>query len=270
MKVQDIINSKNSKHSYIRSALWQVRMGKLTRFCELVQWLWFCYLRLIFTRLLALVLALMSLLIVWGESTLFFTTTLSLIPYCLRFIQGEVLIQLYCLCPLGYLVVCTYMPLFELKLKGRYGLYSSNHTDPGNLIWSACFMARLIPAISFNFILLVEVQNTQFRKVMKVVDLVPYLGNDLAEILPMLLIVFCLMNAFNIHTRIMNSIGLTQFTFNEVFDPSRIVEGKSLIDKARMIREKKVREASNYSKRIAGGQAVEDESKSPLKKPLRL
>lgn len=68
----------------------------------------------------------------------------------------------------------------------------------------------------------------------------------------------------------MNSIGLTQLTFNEVFDPSRIVEGRSLIDKARMIREKKVREASNYSKRIAGGQAAEEEAKNPLKKPLRL
>jgi hypothetical protein len=265
VKVQDIIQNKQSGNTFIRSSLWQVKPGRFKRCIEFFQWLWFCYLRLIFVRVLAVILALMSLLIVWGETTLFFDTTLSLIPYCLRYIYGELWIQLYCLCPLLYLVVSTYLPLFELKLKGRYGLYSNNHTDPANLIWSACFMARLIPALSFNFVLLVEVQGTQFRSVMKVVDLVPYLGNDLAEVLPMLLIIFCLLNTFNIHTRIMNSIGLPQLSFTEILDPSRIAEGRSLIEKARMLREKKIREASTYSKRLGQSEdAVKD-----LKKPFR-
>jgi len=129
-------------------------------------------------------------------------------------------------------------------------------------------MARLIPAISFNFILLTGVEGTRFRQVMKVVDLVPFLGVGLAEFLPILLIIFCLLNTFNIYTRLMTSIGMPQLTFTEILDESRIAEGKSLISKARMLKEKQIREANNYSKRIAGVQPSQDEQK-PLRNPLR-
>lgn len=203
---------------------------------------------------------------VLGESTLFIDATVSLFPFIFQYRYGEVETQLICLVPLLYIVFSTYIPLFQLKLKGGYGLYKNNHTDPANLIWSACFMARLIPALSFNFILLLKVKDTQFSKVMKVIDLVPYIGIGFAEFFPLLLIVFCLLNAFDIHTRLMFAIGLGQFTFSEVLETQRIVEGQTLIAQARLEREKNVREANNYSVKIIG--KVSDESKS-LKRPLR-
>lgn len=267
-KIEDILESKKSGKYYIRSTLWQVKSGPFRRFFEFFQWVWFCYLRLIAVRVLALLMVVMTLLILLGESTLFIDTTVSLIRYCFRFVHGEIWIQVYCLCPLVYLVLCTYLPLFELKLKGRYGLYSNNHTDPANLIWSACFMARLIPALSFNFILLLGIDGTRFRQVMKVVDLVPMMGVGFAEFLPILLIVLCLLNTFNIYTRLMTSIGLNQLTFTEVLDQSRITEGKSLLEKARMLKEKQIRETNTYSKRIATVQPTDDSSKY-LNKPFR-
>lgn len=66
----------------------------------------------------------------------------------------------------------------------------------------------------------------------------------------------------------MTSIGLPQLTFTEILDDSRIAEGKSLISKARMLKEKHIREANTYSKRIASVQPLQDDKKS-LKNPLR-
>jgi hypothetical protein len=206
----------------------------------------------------------MSLAVLVGESTLFIDATVSVFPLILQYDYGDIETQLICFCPFIYIVFCTYIPLFQLKLKGRYGLYNHNHTDPANMIWSACFMARLIPVLSYNFLLLTKVQGTQFRTVMKVIDLVPYLGLSFAEFFPLLLLVFCLMNAFNIHTRIMSAIGLAQFTFTEVIDKERVIEGKALIAKARLVKEKHAREANNYLSRM-----VHPEDDKQLKRPLR-
>ena len=214
---------------------------------------------------------LLSLAVVVGESTLFIDQTVSVFPLIFQYQYGEVETQLLCLVPLLYIVFSTYVPLFQLKLQGRSGLYSNNHTDPANLIWSACFMARLIPALSFNFLLLVKVKDTQFSTVMKVVNLVPIIGLGFAEFFPLLLILFCMLNAFDIHTKLMNCIGLPQFSFTETLDPQRIVEGQTLLAQARLDRERKLKENNTYTAKIARGKkgsGVSDESRA-LSRPLR-
>jgi hypothetical protein len=267
--VEDIIASKKTKNTYIRSSLWRVKKSFYARSFEFVQWLWFCYLRLIACRILAIAMLVLSLAVVWGESTLFIDATISVFPLILQYDYNEIDTQLLCLCPFIYIVLSSYIPLFQLKLKGRYGLYNNNHTDPANLIWSACFMARLIPALSYNFLLLTKVEGTQFRSVMKVVDLVPYLGLSFAEFFPLLLIIFCLLNAFNVHTRLFTALGLAQLTFTEALDKERIVEGKSLIAKARLVKEKQVREANSYLSRMVGRTDTEESKGKQLKRPLR-
>ena len=233
--------------------------------------MWFCYLRLIIARFVALGFALMSLAVVVGESTLFIDATVSVFPLVLEYRFGEVETQILCLVPLLYIVFSTYVPLFQLKLQGRYGLYSHNHTDPGNMIWSACFMARLIPALSYNFLLLLKVKDTQFVTVMKVVNLVPIIGLQFAEFFPLLLIVLCLLNGFDVHNKIVNCAGLTQFSFTEHLDPGRIVEGQTLLAQARLDRERALREMNSHSARIARertNRQVSDEARG-LIRPLR-
>ena len=132
-------------------------------------------------------------------------------------------------------------------------------------------MARLIPALSYNFILLIKVKDTQFSKVMKVLDLVPYLGVGFTEFFPLLLIIFCLLNTFNIHAKIMNGIGLGQFTFSEILDIQRLAEGISLIAQARIDKERNAREINNHSARIIGGNRnqIHGEESKNLTRPLR-
>ena len=129
-------------------------------------------------------------------------------------------------------------------------------------------MARLIPALSYNFILLIKVKDTQFSKVMNVRDLVPYIGAQFLEFFPLLLIFFCVLNVFDVHTRIVNGVGLSQLAFSETLDLTRLDEGKSLIARARLDRERMMREANNYSARILSQDTRAEEAK-PLRKPLR-
>lgn len=202
----------------------------------------------------------MSLILLYGESTLFFTENISVIYLGISYIHDETQVQLFCLAPLLYIVICTYVPLFQLKLKGRYGLYKNNHTDPANLIWSACFMARLIPALSYNFTLLARVEKTKFREVIKISDLMEDIQGYFSIFFPLILIIFCLLNGFNIYGRMMNAIGLSQLTFTEMLDYSRIEEGKSLIAKARFEREKRFKEDKKYSVKIIKSQSFRSDA----------
>jgi LMBR1-like membrane protein len=210
----------------------------------------------------------MSLIVVEGESTLFIDATASLFGFLFQYEYDEIQTQLLCMCPLVYILLSIYIPLFQLKLKGRYGLYKHNHTDPANLIWSACFMARLIPAISYNFTLLTKVNKTQFRDVMKVADF-SKVGTRFLELYPLLLIVLCLLNAFNVLSRLLKSVGLSQFSLSDTLDIERIAEGKALIGKARLEKERAIRETKNYSVRIIKESDLKKSAKEPLIQKLK-
>lgn len=210
----------------------------------------------------------MSLVILYGESTLFVTKNISILWLIIDNTHEEIEIQLICLAPLLYLVICTYVPLFQLKLKGRYGLYKNNHTDPANLIWSACFMARLIPALSYNFVLLAHIDSTEFGSVISISSNMGNIEGYFSVFFPLILTIFCFLNGFDIYGRLMSSIGLSQLTFAEVLDKSRLEEGKSLIAKARVEKERKIKEANSYTARIIGGAEIRtdtDESKRTYK-----
>ncbi|CAG9331206.1 LMBRD2_4 [Blepharisma stoltei] len=236
--LEDIAQSYNSTQRKIISAILPQRTGKCVRTQELIGWIWLTRVKPIFCRLLGILFGIMSILIVLGESTLFIQNPIGLFPLLIQKAQGAYSIQILVLIPLLYIILCSYYALFNLRLSGSYGLYPNNHTDPSNLVWSACILARLTTPLAYNFFLFIKEKNCEFFKVMKVIDLVPVLGNDFAIWFPLLLIVFCITNYFNIYGKIMGTLGLTQFSFDEKYSEDRMLEGKLSIQKSRSEKER--------------------------------
>ena len=99
-------------------------------------------------------------LIVLGEITIFIEYPIGVLPLLYREDYGPYVSQTLVLLPIMFVSSCAYFALFNLKLNGFYGLYGNNQTDPSNLAWSAYFLARMAPALSYNFLLLIKVEGT--------------------------------------------------------------------------------------------------------------
>ena len=202
-----------------------------------------------------------SIVVIFEETTLFLGSNISVFSLLLNHNYGDVLTQLFCLVPLVYIVISVNFALFEVKLQGKYGLYKNNHTESSSLIYSACFMARLIPVISYNFLLMINVQNTSFIKSINLFNILPYSGEVYSRYLPVLLIVFCILNAFNAYNKIVKFLGIKQFAFAEILNSEKKVEGKAIIAKERVIRERKTRhEYLNSKKWLSSSHLTIEES----------
>lgn len=221
-----------------------------------------------------MIFAVFSLFVVLGEITLFTTTPVGVFPLAFEEDHGPVGTQILCLIPLLYIVLCTYLALFRLKLKGRYGLYQNNHTDPSNLCWSAFTMAKLAPPLCYNFILFIKIEDSVFYKVYGVLNLVPILGEIFSLFFPLMLVVFVLLNLFDVYSKIMTKIGMSQYTFSEAYDDHMIAEGRSLLARARLDKIKgspSIRSSSSVDKQSIDKSTEETKSANDrtqlLKKP---
>jgi len=62
-------------------------------------------------------------------------------------------------------------------------------------------MARLTAPLCYNFLMFIKVTHSEFFVVMKIIDVVPILGNVFTTFFPLLLIVFCSLNFFKVYSR---------------------------------------------------------------------
>ena len=234
IKQEDIVSNSTNPDKFIASDHWPRKTGRLARLREVLQWYWYIWILPISRRLIAILLAIASVLVVLGESTLFLDAPVGLVPLFFDDTHEYIVTESFCFVCLMYFIYCTFIALFRLKLKGRYGLYKGNHTDPPNLLWSAFIMARMTPPLCYNFILFIKVSGTQFERVLGVVDIVPIFGKDFTVFFPMVLFPFVLMNLFNVYSRLMAKIGIPQFGFSdELDDDDKIHDGKRIVGKYR-------------------------------------
>ena len=139
----------------INSSLWNNSKWKNA------EWLWHCRVKPTCCRITAVICMICGLFVVLGEITLFRDEPIGLLPMLFEEDHGSALTQLYVIVPLAFVCINTNYAVFSLKLTGFFGLYGNNQTDPSNLAWAAFFMARITPALSYNFLLLIKVTGTQ-------------------------------------------------------------------------------------------------------------
>ena len=128
--------------------------------------------------------------------------------------------------PLFYMLLCTYYGLFSIKIASWYELYKG-HSDPVSMIWSGTLFARMIYPMSYNFITILKVKNTNYSEVLTILEDFSILGEGVNNYLfPIILIVFFAMNLFSVWSFLFNLCGLSQYAFDELETESRIKEGR--------------------------------------------
>jgi len=138
--------------------------------------------------------------------------------------------QVVCLLPLCYICLCVYSSLFRMKLGGMYGLYPSNHTDAGSLVFASVNFARVATPLVFNFL-----RVAQFNQKAVFTDVVGSgkFATSFTQYCPMILILLVVFNVFDLYGKLLTFFGLSRFQFSSNFNDEKIDEGRGILAKAR-------------------------------------
>lgn len=102
------------------------------------------------------------------------------------------------------------------------------------MIWSGTIFARLIYPMSYNFITIMKVKNTNYAVVLGILNDFTILGEGMNRyFFPAVLLLFFLMNLLNLWTRLLNACGLSQYSFDTLETDSRVKEGRITVDQRR-------------------------------------
>jgi hypothetical protein len=228
---------------------WSLRQPRTHCFASLVnciEYYWVLYCIPTLYRCIAVFCVILSLIILWCEAT--FWTVMVNLPNLSPFSQllsrqsTNFEAQLIILAPLIYMTFCSLHSLFKLRFFSSYRIKQYQQTDDHSLLFSASWCARLIPSLSFNYLLIVHRYNgTAFSHVMSSMDV---MGEKNMEwfnfVMSLCILILCLMTLLNIDDRIAIFCGWSRFQFEDEFHDQLIVDGEQHLhrERQRMIMER--------------------------------
>lgn len=193
---------------------------------HLIRW-WRCRIKPFAKRVLAVVTSLLSIFIVVAEVTIpDYLPNMSLFGQLLQGLDDKEVPILVCtFLMLLYVMTCSYYTLFRM---GRFSFYLlvPQHTAPFSLASNALLMCRFACPLCFNFLTAValpikdddqNVEGTQFwHAVGRRISKTPVLGKYFTTYLPMLMLPYVLLIAFNAINKVMTFLDpKKRFSFEE-------------------------------------------------------
>lgn len=165
-------------------------------------------------RLGAILLFLLNLVCLWGEVTLIFKKEYSLF-YMLSHVNMPKLVGILCVSTpiLAYLVFVGSWSLTHLRL-GSFFKFTKGATNANTLNYFAIILCRLGPTVGFHYLQQIGAYNSEFQKVMGVMDVVVFIGNQWNIYAPVLLVVMVIFFAFRVPDRILSCCGKESFSFD--------------------------------------------------------
>jgi len=183
------------------------------------------------TRIVAVICALSSVIMLWGELALVFPKNLSPLSHLLKATKHNYFIsQTICLIYLFYLVWCTFYTLFRVRLSSFYFMDPRGHTNAVSILHNAAFMLRVLPALGYNFFAVLELKNTAFQHVIGTMKAIPFLGGSFNTYFPLVMCVFSACTLFNFFSKLLDFLNIPHFRYSESFDDEHIVEGRTLFE----------------------------------------
>lgn len=172
-------------------------------------WLWYCKIKPILKRCLAVFLGLFSLILLISETQVFFGTKHTVLSYFLK-VHNLRLIRFMTLAILSWISYLANYSLFRLKLSNIYGLYQRGSDGP-SLMFATINFSRIGAALVINFFDMIKVQGV-FIYVMGGSNL-GLLGNWVLKGMPGVLWIIVLVHLFDGWSRLMGLVGLEDWGF---------------------------------------------------------
>lgn len=203
-------------------------------------WRFRCVLKPVARRVLAVLLAVLSVIVVWSEVTIALERKVDLSPFSLwiRDVKDdEWAVYLVVLFPLAYMSFCTYHSLFSLGALKFYQLIPGA-TPPFSLLLNGALLCRFAAPLAYNFLHIIRMnrdfngRTTVFTKEMGAMEVVPFFGKDFNTLLPIFLLVHCLLILCDVWNRIASLVLPSRLRFAlEITDDETLERGRTLVRK---------------------------------------
>lgn len=249
-RLQDEVQAAGGNSTKLRlyaSSLQAPRTGRFGPMLDKLEWYWRVRFIPILYRIAAVFFALLSIAIVWSETTIVFTSPdlsfLSLIAKTSPALS-ETAVQFIVMIPICYLFACSTHTLFHLRIARFFALFHHGHSSAKSLLFSAAYIGRLAAPLSYNVLNLGRlvypsptVQTAFAKAVGDMSSVFAVLGSSFQYYASAALIVICLLTLFNVGARLSNSFTCCapcqEFMFSDDFYDDKIEEGRHALDAER-------------------------------------
>eukprot|EP01113_Clastostelium_recurvatum_P039085 TRINITY_DN5927_c0_g1_i1.p1 TRINITY_DN5927_c0_g1~~TRINITY_DN5927_c0_g1_i1.p1 ORF type:complete len:699 (-),score=120.24 TRINITY_DN5927_c0_g1_i1:69-2165(-) len=241
---EDIIASYGAADSSIHWTFRPPRSSKHALLINKLEYIWLVYLYPWAFRILALVTALMSLMIIWCELTMIKASKdisdPGLSPFA-HIIQSSRMQglgkQIFCFLPLLYMTICAYTSLFKLRIFNYYRLVRHHMSDANSIMFSANYLSRLAAPLAFNYLQgIIHQDDGAFTAVMGDMDATSNsseVGPMFRKIFPILVVVVCLMAVFKVFSRIAACCCIKSFQITVDESPVAVERGRQILQESR-------------------------------------
>uniref|UniRef100_A0A8C4WKG5 LMBR1 domain containing 2 n=1 Tax=Gopherus evgoodei TaxID=1825980 RepID=A0A8C4WKG5_9SAUR len=246
-------NETSATRQFVHTFQFQESENRITRYfyTPTVEWYWECLLRPWFCRILAVVLATFSVIVVWSECTFFSTKpVLSLFAVFIQLAErtyNYMCIEMACFLTIFFLSICVYSTVFRIRVFNYYYLASHHQTDAYSLLFSGMLFCRLTPPLCLNFLGLTHMdssishkntQATAYTSIMGSMRVLSFIADGFYIYYPMLVVILCIATYFSLGTRCLNLLGFQQFMGDNEMTSDFIDEGKELIRREKRKRQR--------------------------------
>ncbi|KAG2481922.1 hypothetical protein HYH03_019121 [Edaphochlamys debaryana] len=207
-----------------------------------LSWYYKCALRAHWHRVLAVVFACLSVLIVWAESTIMAPVDISPLSLMIKGSQAsEFGVQFITLMPLAYICACTYAALFSITAFD-YNKLVPRATIGSSLMQNGSLMCRFAAPTCWNFYHIIRMTGggsgdtkTVFEDRMGSMDVPAFLRSHLNTYLPLILVVECAITFFNLWDKIMGICVSSKYKFSndDDVDDEYTEKGRQLVARER-------------------------------------
>lgn len=207
--LEDITQNIESTSSYVsdaaKTALYSLRLYNHKLSLPLV----------ILKRAFAIFLFICNICCIWSEITLMFNIKLSLF-YKLSHLKIPQIINIVFISTpiLAYLMFIGSWTLRHFRI-GSFFRFIVGHTNSNTLNYFSIILCRLGPTIGFHYMQQIGAYDSEFQKVMGVMNVVVFIGTKWNIYAPILLILVMIGTVFHIYERIMFALGNEIVTYDE-------------------------------------------------------
>lgn len=217
-----------------------------------VEWYWECLLKPWCYRILAVALALFSIVVVWSECTFFSNKpVLSLFAVFINVAERSynyLYIEMACFITIFFLSICVYSTVFRIRVFNYYYFASHHQTDAYSLLFSGMLFCRLTPPLCLNFLGVTHMDAaiskdykkipTAYTSIMGSMSVLSFIADGFYIYYPILVVVLCIATYFSLGTRCLNLLGFQQFIGDNEMTSDLIDEGKELIRREKRKRQR--------------------------------
>jgi len=125
----------------------------------------------------------------------------------------------------------------KLRIFNYYALVHNHRTSERSILFYGAYLCRLSFPLCYNFLnMATNEDDTVFSKFMGQMDLVPFLGSNFNDVLPMLILVPVLLTLFDVHVRVQRVFDLNDIFVDEELGDLNRQEGRLVLEDVRRSR----------------------------------